>query len=746
MNGWLPFSNRWRTVLQTPVAELLRGRITGPLSAVERLDTSALPESVVAAIDAVVTNFSGYRQTKITRQLINSCKIFLQEGRDEAQLVAKLSEPESISSLIHLTRKADWVLTSPVPAQLWPTVATLVMNRQVRTRAARKMFYRVSRSIQWQLEAGETPESLATKYGETISLGGLLYETHSPELLLDYRLPESVAAVVLDVIHRTRLRPAEKLDTARELCAHFADGLEKGNSPDDMIKSFGSPATSARLIRRACLRNRSFAWHAWRRTWQTTAVLSAIVFVLWTVLAVRFLSATPTVTFDIIQEVDDQSRAIPMQERAWPLYRKGLIILKNNQEIPNSPIKSHGISEGLHKGPESKYWPEAKAYLVKHADVINLFIEASSRPKLGFINRDPENSEWLKSQGHGKDYILNPPDLVGIEILLPQVEDLSGHVGSLLMAARYLAVEEGDSERYLQLVIARLSVAAHYRQSGPYTICQIGANGITGIIVQDAASLVIEQPDFFNDEQLATLFQKISATQIKAPNFRQNERILKDYVQKIYTDDGTGNGRFAADGFPILQRMNHLMNRDDKHLLLEVFSEFSENRNAKSADTPANTATQLLAAPVAAMFAERKELQAKLLFLSELLWKQRTQVTRAEVITNSEYLTEYRRLLDSPSLRLKYLPALVIMPYEQSATYWFQTPKHQAQRDAALVVIAAERFRRKYGAFPKTAEELVPSLLSEVPLDPFTDKPLKYLISEGRPMIDSFGLKIPEEK
>jgi len=512
---------------------------------------------------------------------------------------------------------------------------------------------------------------------------------------------------VLDVIHKTRLRPAEKLDTARELCAHFADGLAKGNSPDEMIKSFGSPAKSARLIRRACIRNRSFIWHAWRRTWQATAVISTIVFVLWTVLAVRFLSATPTITFDIIQEADDQSRSIPKQERAWPLYRKALIILNKNQEIPNSPIKSHRISEGLHKGPESIYWTEAKAYLAKHADVINLFVEASKRPNLGFINRDPENREWLESDGHGKDYILNPPDRVGVEILLPQTQNLAS-VGSLLTPASHLAVEEGDSKRCLQLLLAGLAVAEHYRQSGPHAICQIWANRLTGTIAQDAASLVIEQPDFFNDEQLATLFQKISATQIKAPNFRQNERILKDYVQKIYTNDGTGNGRFAADGFPILQRMNQMINSDLKYLLLEVFPEFSEYRNAKSSDRPANTTTQLLAAPVAAMFADRKELQNKLLSLNELLWKQRSTVTTSKVITDSEYLTEYRRLLDSPSLRLKYLPALLIMPYEQSATYWFQSPKHQVQRDAALVIIAAERYRRQHGRFPKTAEELVP--------------------------------------
>ncbi len=743
MNTPTPSHQGWRKVLQTPVSELLRGRITGPVSPLELLDTSMLPESVIEAIDAVTKHFSGLYQRKITRQLVNSCKTFLQEGRGEAQLVAQLNAPESLASLVRLTGTADWVLTSPMPPRLWPTVDHIVGTTRVRTRTARKMFYRVCRSMQWQLEAGQTPEELADRYGETIALGGLLYETHSPQLLLDYNLPENLACVVLDVVQRSRLRIDEKLDTARELCAHFADGLEKGNTQESLIKSFGPPKTAARLIRRACFRNRSFAWRTWRRTWQATAVISSVVLVVWTILAVRFLSAMPTVTFDIIQEVDDQSRAIPKQERAWPLYRTGLIKLSSAEKM-KLHVNSNAIYLGLTEGPQSKHWLEAKEYLNNHTDTVALYLEATNRPKLGFINRDPNNRDWLLSAGHGENYILNPPDRVGFEILLPQAQDLSAHVGSLLKGAFHLAVEEGNSERGLQLLLARLAVAEHYRQSGPYVICQIGANGIISDIAQDIAQIVIEQPEFFNNEQLATLFQRLSATEFRPLNFETSEKCLKDYVQKIYTDDGTGNGRFAAVGFPILQRMNNLMNKDAKQLLLESLFSDSASRISGESNTLEKTTSQVLAAPVAAMFADRKEMQEKLLFMNELLWKQRTTVTTVSEITDSAYLTEYRRIASSPSLRLKYLPVLVMMPYETSPTYWSATPRNQVQRDAALVTIAAEHYRRQQGAFPETVEELVPLLLSEVPIDPYTNQPLRYLIRDGQPTIDSFGLKHPE--
>jgi hypothetical protein len=198
--------------------------------------------------------------------------VLLLEGLSEIRLIEQLSEPQSIAALIQQTRNADWVLDSPLPAGLLPTVKALVGQSRLRSVVARRQLNRVCRALQWQLEAGRTPETLASTYGDTIALGGLIYETQSPGLLLDYDLPENVVSMVLDVVRRTRLWPTEKSDTARELFAHFADGLEKDSTPDKLIESFGSPATSARLIRRACLRNRSFAWHAWRRTWQSAAV------------------------------------------------------------------------------------------------------------------------------------------------------------------------------------------------------------------------------------------------------------------------------------------------------------------------------------------------------------------------------------------------------------------------------------------------------------------------------------------
>jgi hypothetical protein len=226
------------------------------------------------------------------------------------------------------------------------------------------------------------------------------------------------------------------------------------------------------------------------------------------------------------------------------------------------------------------------------------------------------------------------------------------------------------------------------------------------------------------------------------PTLRQivlplDEWIINDFLQKTYTDDGNGNGRFTLRGFQMLQRM---ADSSDKQSLLT----FALHPGKKGSQTDAAEAVtfQVLVASVAAVIADRKNMQAELLRLYQLVRKERTRVSIYGRFADSEYVAEYQRIFDSPHLRLQYLPALIIMPNanKHSLGRWSQTAKNQVRRDAALVVIAAERHRRQHGQFPKTADELVPTLLPDVPIDPYTSKPLRYSVKHGLPTVDSVGL------
>src|SRR5262249_33615509 len=53
---------------------------------------------------------------------------------------------------------------------------------------------------------------------------------------------------------------------------------------------------------------------------------------------------------------------------------------------------------------------------------------------------------------------------------------------------------------------------------------------------------------------------------------------------------------------------------------------------------------------------------------------------------------------------------------------------HRSQADlrCAIVALAVERYRREHGRWPDKLDQLVPKLLSKVPVDPYDQKPLRY--------------------
>jgi hypothetical protein len=67
------------------------------------------------------------------------------------------------------------------------------------------------------------------------------------------------------------------------------------------------------------------------------------------------------------------------------------------------------------------------------------------------------------------------------------------------------------------------------------------------------------------------------------------------------------------------------------------------------------------------------------------------------------------------------LPRLLMPSFGKAATNF---AVDRARRDAASTVCAVLRFRADVGTWPRRPEDLVPTYLSSVPLDPWTDAPI----------------------
>lgn len=63
----------------------------------------------------------------------------------------------------------------------------------------------------------------------------------------------------------------------------------------------------------------------------------------------------------------------------------------------------------------------------------------------------------------------------------------------------------------------------------------------------------------------------------------------------------------------------------------------------------------------------------------------------------------------------------------------------EARASTLDAAIAAELYRREHGSFPTTFDELVPTYLPAVPIDPFDGKPIRYLLNDDGLVIYSIG-------
>lgn len=71
--------------------------------------------------------------------------------------------------------------------------------------------------------------------------------------------------------------------------------------------------------------------------------------------------------------------------------------------------------------------------------------------------------------------------------------------------------------------------------------------------------------------------------------------------------------------------------------------------------------------------------------------------------------------------------------------FLLQVALDKALHAAAWAGIAVDRYRLDHGTFPATLDALVPQYLDEVPLDPFSNQPLKYRVNAGSALIYSIG-------
>lgn len=518
-------------------------------------------------------------------------------------------------------------------------------------------------------------------------------------------LPLPVQDLIGRLVRRTRLWRLEKADVADELIAHFADGIESGRTVDELIESFGDERAAAQLIRRAKKRNRPLAWQLFNGLrW-----LIAGLVVFYGVLAVVFFTGRPSPDVDYIAVLNQPVANVPPDQRAWPTYRQAILQFRGPQGVSNEWDKLADARPG------SKRWPETRSWLQEHARSIELIRQGSRKPAFGFV---------LGATGDIADPQLwpnacPPADTAAlISVLLPFLGE-ARQLARVLSADAALAREQGDGRRLLADVDAMLAMADQLNRR-TVLVSDLVALGIRAMALSELEQTLVNRRELLSDGDLQDLAHRLSAPQTASDfiSFAGERLMVYDIVQRIYTNDGQGDGRLTWEGIKQLQYYG---------LVLGTTRDYRPNwgGHLEMAIGPASLVVT----------ANRKELIREYDSLMD-----RSEANLHRPMREADWRPYNDRIVEirqSPAERMRFTVLMMLAPALQGVQQ--SAERLLGQRDGLLAGIALEIHRRRHGGYPASLDGLSPGLLPAVPPDRITGEPARYRLVDGRPLVYSVG-------
>lgn len=530
-------------------------------------------------------------------------------------------------------------------------------------------------------------------------------------------LPPAIAATISSIVQATRLRQSERADLAAELCGHFADGLAAGASPEQLIKDFGNPRAAAKLIARAVKRKRSWQHQFLRRSLQAVGVFFLTLILIYVWLFVRFHFRQPNIARNYAAEFNARVTALPESQRGWPAIRAVL------------PNWIHGSAELRTTyppfDPASAVWREGVENL--HANRANLdeIRRACALPGWGVklkVQSDPAIKAFNLIAQPDQVPASEPPEVDNPPLISTNLAELAicRYFARTLAFDMKVAAQEKDPKRVIADVRALLGMTRQMREQR-ILISDLVAAAIGIMCYNYLGDVLDSNPGLFTESELAELAHALAAIPSSGDSFRirfDAERTsFDDMLQRVYSDDGHGDGLVVAKG-------------------MELYAVVGYDNNPSVAQST-RTARNVLGPAASAVLAGRRETKRVYdLYLDRAeslaitpLW-QRGETPAIDV--------EIEQLVNSPIGRARYHLISLLMPALSAAAA--QGEYLQQRRDGMIVAVALELYKLKHGSYPATLDPLVPELLPAIPQDRYTGGPILYILKDNKPVVYSVGV------
>ena len=531
-------------------------------------------------------------------------------------------------------------------------------------------------------------------------------------------LPDELRTLVDSIARRTRLRRRERTDVSRELTSHFDEALAAGKSVRQAVDSFGDPKEAARRLRHGAIAKRSPLDRALGQTLTWTARTIVVVFLAYAAFGIWLAFKQPVIRFDPVARFRAMLPTVTAPEHtAWPGIRDALVAMGCGVDDPlRQSLGALAVDAAPYPGQEQ--WPAARAWMQAQCAPLASMREATRKPVLGFPvglpTSDADTRLFGKDQAQASTTTAQESNdqFPMFALRLP-------YLVNLRMAARMVAVdmlaaaEEGDGERATRDAEAVIALSVH-AQEGRLLVGDLVGMAIRRMALERMTAVLEWKPGLFSDAQLA----RMQGAAMGIPEALQHvnlnaERIaFEDVVQRMYTDDGNGDGLFR----PTTSQLGALGVLNGPQTVRPDGSSGMDDRLVSAASH--------VIAPAAAIYVAGRRETLELYEAMISRYEQDASLPLRDLEHAKGVISdaELGRMMMHPSERIHWYLVAYMTPALGRISHEFAVDR--AVCLATATAFAAERYRRAHRAWPVDAASLVPDFLPSVPEDPWSGKPV----------------------
>ncbi len=506
-------------------------------------------------------------------------------------------------------------------------------------------------------------------------------------------LPQSAQEFIKLVIKKMGYRRSVRRDVQAELAAHFEDELrdctdqqQRQQKSRQIIEQFGDAKLLGILLRRAKKRCRPLWRTAVVRFFQAVAILISclIIYIAW------FFSGKPAVTVDYVAKVNRIVRPVADESlNAMSLFDEAVAA------CPNLPDRNAAI------------WKKP------YADM-----NETEKETVSDIIRRCSASLQLIEQGIQKPYCWQEysakADSDGslLSVLLPNLSGFRNLSRILCFRAQIQAADGQYTEAFNSLIIS-YRFGRMIKQGDKNLVEQLVGIAVEGTAISNMRQIMQHyEIEASHLAQFQQEFEKACAEENFTTNMLVEKYCIYDEIQRCFTEDRLGGG----------------------HLYLKRLSGLSEG------PSPDNDEIVIL---LKSMFIQPNKAQTKeqLDTLYDFI-EETSKISPAQLHQQSEKGIDLNDKVES--IIRKNLFLNVLMPAFGAVHKIDYRIKTDVQ--SVPVITAVLRFKSDTGQYPQDLAELQQAgYINEIPIDPFSDKPLVYKKTNEGFILYSVGLDYKDD-